>query len=190
MKKILASLTILNLLFIYQLGSLAACPLNSDSNCELNQTTQMTTSQTSNCNSCCEQNNNCDKFFPNKCTFDTRREKIYSQLCLSETQICQIQKLDDEYALRFRCYQEKINLKKQKLCELEKCSPSSCEVKELKNDIKQIKKSFRCERKEYEKRFLCLLSKSQQRDYKRIKNEFHKCDKAHKKACKKCKQCD
>ena len=187
MKKILASLTILNLLFISQVASLAACPLNSDSNCEQQNQIQTPTSK---CDSCCKQSNNCDKFFPNKCTFDTRREKIYSQLCLSETQICQIQKLDDEYALRFKCYQEKICIKKQKLCELEKCSPSSCEVKELKNDIKQLKKAFRCERKEYEERFLCLLSKSQQRDYKRIKNEFHKCEKAQKKACKKCRQCD
>ena len=186
MKKLLALLTILNLICLTQLGSYAACPLNcNDAQCSQNNC--QTVKQ--NCNSCCEQNNNCDKFFPNRCAFDTMREKIYSQLCLSETQACQIQKLDDEYALRFKCYQEKIALKKQKLCELEKCSPASCEVKELKNDIKQIKKAFKCERKEYEKRFLCLLSKSQQRDYKRIKKETHKCNKALEKARKKCKQC-
>lgn len=188
MKKFLTVLTILNLLCLSQLGSFATCPLNSNDNCS-DCKTQTTCPTQSQCEFCCDDKN-CQKFFPNRCAFDTQREKIYSQLCLSETQACQIQKLDDEYALRFKCYQEKLCFKKQKICELEKCSPASCEIKELKNDIKQIKKSFKCERKEYEKRFLCLLSKSQKRDYKRIKNEMHKCNKALEKARKKCKQCN
>lgn len=187
MKKIIASLTILNLLCLTQLGSFATCPLNSNANCSDCKT--QTCPMQSQCESCCEDKT-CNKFFPNRCAFDTQREKIYSRLCLNETQVCQIQKLDDEYALRFKCYKEKLCLKKQKLCELEKCSPCSCEAKELKNDIRQIKKECKCERNEYEKRFLCLLSDSQKRDYKRIKKEMHKCNKALDKARKKCNQCN
>ena len=101
MKKIIASLTILNLLCLTQLGSFATCPLNSNANCSDCKT--QTCPMQSQCESCCEDKT-CNKFFPNRCAFDTQREKIYSRLCLNETQVCQIQKLDDEYSLRFKCY--------------------------------------------------------------------------------------
>ncbi len=186
MKKLLAQVVVLFFAFLNvfypALSNAASCPLNCDDNQNLQTNAD--------CDSCCQENNNCEKFFPNKCTFDTQREKIYAQLCLTETQVCQIQRLDDEYALRFKCYEEKICLKKRKLQELEKCSPCSFEAKELKNDIKQFRREFRCERKEYEKRFLCLLSKSQKRDYKRMKKEIKKCNKALKKAKKQCNVCN
>jgi len=167
------SLLLLSLVCFCSLSTFAT----HDSCCEHNK--QVYKSAKKNCEkphkkSCVKkQENNCEKPCPvksiNSCFLckDVDKNTLFSQMNLSETQICTANKIHDKYEQEIYSLQERIICEHQKLDRLKADCAKKSEQRKQKRVIKKLEKKKKEICKCYEKQFLSIVSNEQKKVYKR-----------------------
>lgn len=96
---------------------------------------------------------------------------LFSQMCLSNTQICTAQKIQDKYDLEVYSLNDRIQCEEENLCQLEEQCASNSEIRKQKRLINKLKKERNKICKCYEYQFKTILSDKQKRNY----NKYKKC---------------
>lgn len=97
--------------------------------------------------------------------------QLFSQMNLSETQVCTAMKIQDKYELEVLSLNERIECEEANLCQLKKSCANRSEINKVKKTIKNLKKKRTEICKCYEKQFKALLSDQQKKAY----NKYKKC---------------
>lgn len=94
---------------------------------------------------------------------------LFSQMRLSDTQICTATKINDKYSLEVLSLNERIQCECEKLCALkQKCAKNS-EIRKQKRLIKRLEKDRKKICQNYECQFKSMLSDDQKKAYKKYK---------------------
>jgi hypothetical protein len=96
---------------------------------------------------------------------------LFSQMRLSNTQICTAQKIQDKYELEVLSINDRIECEKETLCRMEANCSKTSEIRKQKSLIKKLKKERKKICKCYEDQFKSILSSDQKRSY----NKYKKC---------------
>ncbi len=113
----------------------------------------------------------CQADAQSECFLCTNRNmnSIFSQMNLSETQMCTAMKIQDKYALEVLSINERIQCEKQNLSLLkQKCAKRS-EMRKQNRTISRLKKDRKKICKCYEDQFKAILSDEQKKAYKKAK---------------------
>ena len=94
---------------------------------------------------------------------------LFSQMKLSNIQICTAQKLQDKYDLEVYSLNDRIKCEEESLCRMEANCCKSSEIRKQKRLIKKLKKERKKICKCYEKQFKSLLSSDQKKSYRKYK---------------------
>lgn len=94
---------------------------------------------------------------------------MYSELNLSETQICTTMKIQDKYNLEVLSINERIACEEENLNRLAASCTKGKQFRDQKNLIKDLKKKRKEICKCYEKQFEAILSDPQKRAYRKYK---------------------
>ena len=110
---------------------------------------------------------NCEKFLCTCADMNT----LFKNMCLSEIQICNAQKINDKYRQEVLSICERIDCENAKYRQLEQNCAKKSELKKQKRLIKQLEKKKKeiCEC--YEKQFKVTLSKDQKKAYNKYKKQ-------------------
>lgn len=110
---------------------------------------------------------------PSECFLCTNKNMstLFSQMNLSETQICTAMKIQDKYALEVLSLNERLECEEANLCQLKQSCAKRSEINKVKKTIKNLKKKRKEICKCYEKQFKALLSEPQKKAY----NKYKKC---------------
>ncbi len=111
---------------------------------------------------------NCQKFLCTNADMNT----LFKNMCLSETQICNAQKIQEKYEQEVLSLTERIECENQKYCQMKEACAKKGELRKQKRLIKKLEKKRKEICKCYEKEFKTTLSKDQQRAY----NKYKKCN--------------
>ncbi len=108
---------------------------------------------------------------PSECFLCTNKNMntLFSQIGLSETQICTAMKIQDKYELEVLSLNEKIHCEEQNMNSLKRNCATRSELRKQRNVIKKLKKERTKICKCYEKQFKALLSDQQKRAYRKYK---------------------
>ena len=116
---------------------------------------------------CNKQKSTCNYFLCTNADMNT----LFENMCLSDTQICNAEKINDKYNQEVLSITERIECENQKYCEMEENCAKSSELRKQKRLIKKLEKKKKEICKCYEKEFKTTLSKDQQKAY----NKYKKC---------------
>ena len=97
------------------------------------------------------------------------RTSLFKCMNLSETQICNAEKLQDKYETEVLSLNERIQCEKKKLYQMKKACTKGSEYRKTKREIRRLKKERNKICKCYEKQFKTTLSDQQIKEYKRYK---------------------
>ena len=125
-------------------------------------------SQTKNCQQECPQTMQRPR---SECFLCTNKNMctLFTQMKLSNTQICAAEKIQDKYDLEVYSLNDRIKCEEEKLCKMEaKCCKAS-EIRKQKKSIKKLKNERKKICKCYEEQFMSILSSDQQKSYKKYK---------------------
>ena len=100
------------------------------------------------------------------CT-DKNMSTLFSQMRLSNTQICTAQKIQDKYDLEAYSINDRIKCEEESLCRMESNCCKASEIRKQKRLIKKLKKERKKICKCYEEQFKSILSSDQKRSYRR-----------------------
>ena len=109
----------------------------------------------------------CEKFLCTCADMNT----LFKNMCLSETQICNAQKINDKYKQEVLSLCERIDCENAKYRQLEQNCAKKSELRKQKRLIKKLEKKKKeiCEC--YEKQFKVTLSKDQKKAYNKYKKQ-------------------
>ncbi|MBQ8886832.1 MAG: hypothetical protein IJY61_03940 [Candidatus Gastranaerophilales bacterium] len=94
---------------------------------------------------------------------------LFSQMRLSNTQICTAQKIQDKYDLEVYSLNDRIKCEEESLCRMEANCCKASEIRKQKRLIKKLKKERKKICKCYEEQFKSILSSDQKRSYRKYK---------------------
>ena len=123
----------------------------------------------------CEKPCSPEPVYSRACPADTflctgkEKNAMFKCLKLSETQICNADKLQDKYETEVLSLNERIQCEKKKLYEMKKACTKGSEYRRTKREIKRLKKERNKICECYEKQFKVTLSSEQIKEYKRYK---------------------
>ena len=94
---------------------------------------------------------------------------LFTNMCLSETQICNAEKINDKYNQEVLSLTERIECENQKYCQMKENCAKASELRKQKRLIRKLEKKRKEICKCYEKEFKTTLSKDQQKAYNKYK---------------------
>lgn len=94
---------------------------------------------------------------------------LFKQMCLSDTQICNAQKIQEKYEHEVLSLCERIDCENVKYNQLKQACAKPSELRKQKRLIKKLEKKKKEICKCYEKEFKTTLSKDQERLYRKYK---------------------
>lgn len=94
---------------------------------------------------------------------------LFENMCLSDTQICNAEKINDKYNQEVLSLTERIECENQKYCKMKENCAKNGELRKQKRLIRKLEKKRKEICKCYEKEFKTTLSKDQQKAYKKYK---------------------
>ena len=103
------------------------------------------------------------------CT-DAKKNTLFKQMCLSDTQICNANKIQDKYEQEVLSLCERIDCEKVKYNQLKQACAKANELRKQKRLIKKLEKKKKEICNCYEKEFKTTLSKDQEKLYRKYKN--------------------
>lgn len=162
-------------LYLLLLSFLCLCSLNAFANSPCDNEVNM--QPQSRCEKPCpKQQTQCPQTYQrprSECFLCTEKNMstLFSQLCLSNTQVCTAQKIQDKYDLEVYSLNDRIQCEEENLCRLKEQCASNCEIRKQKNLIKKLKKERKKICECYEHQFKTILSDKQKRNY----NKYKKC---------------
>ena len=102
------------------------------------------------------------------CT-DKDMESVFCGMNLSDSQICNAQKIQEKYEQEVYSLDERLDCERDKLEELEENCASNSEIRRQKNIIKELEKTKKKICKCYEDQFKAMLSSDQERIFNKNK---------------------
>ncbi len=157
----------INLLFLSIICLCSLCAF-ADSPCDQEKTYTNKPACTKPCPKPCEQNPY-TKTCASECFLctNTNINSLFSQIGLSETQICTAMKIQEKYELEVLSLNERIQCEKQNLNLAKQRCAKYCEIMKQKRSIKKLEKEKKKICKNYECQFKSLLSDQQKKAYKK-----------------------
>lgn len=116
-------------------------------------------------NQCVKQKTNCTNFLCSNVDMNS----LFKKMCLSDTQICNAQKIQDRYEHEVLSLSERIDCENVKYNQLKQSCAKKSELRKQKRLIRKLEKKRKEICKCYEKEFKTTLSKDQQKAYKKYK---------------------
>lgn len=99
------------------------------------------------------------------------KDKLYKCIGLSNTQICTADKINDKYEMEVLSINEKIKCENKRLYDLKQNCMNKSEYREVKKNLKELKRERKKICKCYENQFKEILSDNQKREYKKYKKQ-------------------
>jgi hypothetical protein len=148
---------------------LSVCNVFADSPCdsEMPKHQHTRTMQEQNCEKPCDAPIPC----PSECFLCTNKNMctLFSQMKLSNTQICTAEKIQDKYDLETYSISDRIKCEEESLCKMEANCCKASEIRKQKRLIKKLKNEHKKICKCYEEQFQSILSNDQKKSYRKYK---------------------
>lgn len=173
MKKVY--LLLLSFAFLCSLSSFANSPCDSEMKMQPKTQTSVP------CQKPCQKSSKkpCEKPSPqayvkpcsSECFLCTNKnmKTLFTQMRLSDTQICTAMKIQDKYELEVLSLNERLECEETNLCQLKQSCAKRSQINKVKKTIKNLKKKRKEICKCYEKQFKALLSDQQKKAYRKYK---------------------